>query len=80
MRQAIHPCSTINHKKPNCYEELVDLVRKLSMNMIHVRVDFYIINNKPIFGEYTFFHHGGLVPFIPNEYDLIWGQKLKLHI
>ena len=78
MRQAVHPCSELQHKKPDCYPELLEMVKKLSKGLIQVRVDFYILNGKPLFGELTFFHHGGLVPFIPEEYDYIWGNRLTL--
>jgi hypothetical protein len=26
----------------------------------------------------TFFHHGGFVPFIPNEADIVWGNEIVL--
>lgn len=78
MRQAAHPNSTIDHAKPDCFDELMDIAQTLSEGIPQVRVDVYIVDNHIIFGEMTFFHHGGFVPFIPEEYDYLWGEKIHL--
>ena len=44
----------------------------------HVRVDFYIVNNKIYVGELTFFHNGGITWFDPPEYDEIFGKNWEL--
>lgn len=31
------------------------------------------------FGELTFHHGAGFLPFTPEKYDLIYGKKLKLN-
>lgn len=40
--------------KPNCLSEMLKLARKLSRPFPQVRVDFYNINGRPVFGELTF--------------------------
>lgn len=54
------------------------IAAKLSKGIPHVRVDFYEVNGKPIFGELTFCHFAGMVPFNPEEWDNIFGEWLKL--
>ena len=61
--------------KPNCLLELLDMSRKLSKPFHQVRVDFYIINNKPIFGEMTFTTGTGF--FTQDFYDYL-GSKIDL--
>lgn len=40
--------------KPNSFEKMKEIARKLSYPFPFVRIDFYEINGKPIFGEMTF--------------------------
>ena len=40
--------------KPSCYDEMLDIARKLSAPFPFVRVDLYDIGGKPVFGELTF--------------------------
>ncbi len=65
-------------KKPQNFELMLSLSEKLGKGFPHVRVDFYNINGKILFGEYTFYHHGGVVPFTPNEWDYKFGSWIKL--
>src|SRR5690606_11060229 len=64
--------------KPVNYEKMVELAGKLSIGLPHVRVDFYNKNGEIYFGEFTFFHHGGLMPFHPGKWDFIFGSWLTL--
>ena len=59
-------------------EEMKEMATILSKGIPHVRVDFYDINGKVYFGEMTFFHYSGLVPFVPEKWDLIIGNWLQL--
>ena len=67
-------------QKPDEYEELIDLSRKLAKNTYQLRVDFYVINHKVYFGELTFFHDSGCCKFNPPEWDKHFGDMLKLPI
>lgn len=65
-------------EKPQCFEEMKMLASKLSKGIPQVRVDFYEVNGCVYFGELTFFHHGGIVPFIPEKWDYIFGSWITL--
>lgn len=73
-----HPNAKVLPKKPMCFEEMKVLASKLSSGIPHVRVDFYEVNGKVYFGEMTFSHWGGMVPFKPQEWDNIIGEWLIL--
>ncbi len=73
-----HPCSEHGVRKPQNYEKMLELASKLSKGIPHVRVDFYNIKGKIYFGELTFFHWSGFVPFEPEKWDYIFGDYLKL--
>ena len=73
-----HPNSTAVIKKPKQFELMIELSRKLSEGLPHVRVDFYESEGNIYFGELTFFHWAGLVPFNPDEWDKKIGDWIKL--
>lgn len=73
-----HPNATVLPKKPVCYEEMMKLSECLTESIPQVRCDFYEINGKPYFGELTFFHWGGMVPFKPESFDSVMGDWIKL--
>ena len=64
--------------KPKNFEKMKEFARKLSKGITFIRVDFYEINSKLYFGELTFFPCSGFIPFVPEEYDRILGERLKL--
>ena len=73
-----HPNSPILPDKPKNFELMKQLSEKLSQGFAHLRVDLYEINGKVYFGELTFFHHSGMVPFEPQEWDFKYGELIKL--
>ena len=73
-----HPMSGMNIDKPKCFEEMKIIASQLSVGLPHVRVDLYEVNGKVYFGEYTFSHHGGVVPFHPEEWDYKFGSWIQL--
>lgn len=73
-----HPNANIKINKPNGFEQMQELAAKLSTGIPHLRVDFYNINGRIYFGELTFYHWSGLVPFVPREWDYIFGSWLTL--
>lgn len=73
-----HPNSSKNIKKPVGFEKMRELASVLSRGIPHVRVDFYDINGKIYFGEITFFHWSGTMPFDPMEWDYKFGEWIKL--
>lgn len=64
--------------KPKGWTTMIEIAKKLSANIPHVRVDLYDINGKIYFGEYTFYHNSGFVPFNPEEWDYKIGDFIKL--
>lgn len=73
-----HPMSDKPVAKPVTFEKMKELAAELSKGIPAVRVDLYEVNGKVYFGEYTFFHHGGFVPFHPDKWDFIWGNDIVL--
>ncbi len=65
-------------ERPKGWSSMVEIARKLSEGIPHVRIDLYDINGKIYFGEYTFFHNSGFVPFYPKEWDYKIGELLEL--
>jgi len=65
-------------QKPDRFDEMLSLARKLSARFPFVRVDLYNENNKIYFGELTFFHFSGMVRFTPKKYDYLFGRYLDL--
>lgn len=63
---------------PQHFNEMKEIARELSKGFPHIRVDLYNINGKIYFGELTLFHWSGLKPFVPEKWDFILGEKLKL--
>ncbi len=73
-----HPNASAPIEKPETFEEMKKLAEKLSQHIPHLRVDFYEVNGKAYFGELTFSHWSGFVPFEPREWDEKFGEWIKL--
>lgn len=73
-----HPNADNLPTKPDNFDEMKSVAAKLSEKIPHVRIDLYNINGKIYFGEITFFHWSGIVPFEPTEYDLEFGKLIDL--
>lgn len=66
--------------RPSRFSEMIELSKKISSGFPHIRIDFYEIDSKLYIGELTFFQGGGLMPFIPEEWDNILGSWINLDI
>lgn len=73
-----HPVNPVIPEKPEGFDEMKRIAEELSKGLPHVRMDLYVINGKVYFGEYTFYHFGGAMPFEPAEWDYKIGEWLKL--
>lgn len=73
-----HPNADILPQKPMQFDKMVELAEKLSIGFPHLRVDFYEVNGKIYFGELTFSHWSGFVPFEPPEWDETLGSWIQL--
>ena len=66
--------------KIESFEEMINIAKILSKNIIHIRIDLYNIQGKIYFGEFTFHYGGGVVPFRPKEWDQKLGDLIVLPI
>ena len=73
-----HDNAAIIPPKPQNFEEMKRLAEMLGRNFPHVRVDFYEVDGDIYFGELTFAHWSGMVPFEPDEWDKIIGDWILL--
>lgn len=73
-----YPPVTEKLDKPQNYETMLELAETLSKEFSHVRMDFYDVDGKIYFGEYTFTPASGFQKFIPDEYDTIVGSYWDL--
>lgn len=73
-----HPMSGKQIQKPECFNEMKEVANILSKDIPHVRIDLYEVNGQIYFGEYTFYHHGGCVPFHPQKWDDVFGSWITL--
>lgn len=73
-----HPNAAVLPEKPKLFEQMKALAIKLSKGIPHVRIDFYEVNNRIYFGEMTFFHWSGLMPYNPIDWDYKFGEWLQL--
>lgn len=74
-----HPNAMIPPSMPLSFKEMKKIAATLSEGIPHVRVDFYEVNGRPLFGEFTFCHFGAMVPFEPEEWDIKFGEWLDLN-
>ena len=73
-----HPNAAVPPAKPETFNKMKELSYKLSKDLPHCRVDFYEVNGQTYFGELTFSHWSGLVPFVPDEWDKTFGEWITL--
>lgn len=73
-----HPNAKHSINKPVGFDEMKKLASMLSKGYPHLRVDFYDINGRIYFGELTFYHWSGFTGFEPSNWDLIFGEWIKL--
>ena len=64
--------------KPDCFDEMIRLAKKLSNGIPFLRVDLYEVNGKVYFGELTFYPGIGMSRFEPEEWDEKVGQWLNI--
>ena len=65
-------------ERPKNFQEMVDVVSKLAEGFPFVRVDFYNLDGRIVFGEMTFYPGDGRHDFYPEEYNTLIGNYLNL--
>ena len=61
------PLSGHKMEKPVLWDKMMDLSRELAEGIPHIRVDWYIIDERLYFGELTFFDGSGFSAFIGDQ-------------
>lgn len=74
-----HNNADVEPEKPKNFNKMKELAAKLSKGIPQLRVDFYEVNEKIYFGELTFFHHSGFVPFEPEKWDYLLGELTDVY-
>lgn len=64
--------------KPDNFEEMIAIAKKLGSRFLEARVDLYNEDNHIIFGEITFFDGSGYMKYTPDEADFYFGEKWVL--
>lgn len=63
--------------RPICLQEILEISKEISKDFIQVRIDFYVIDNKPVIGELTFTTGWGW--FTHTFYDYL-GSRIDLKV
>ena len=75
-----HNDPNVHIPKPERFDEMLELSRKLAQGTTFLRVDFYAFGKDLYVGELTFTPGSGFVEFYPKEMDGIMGEWLELPI
>ena len=70
--------SSVLYNKPEKFDVLVSLAERIAGNISFIRVDFYLIEDHPYFGEVAFYPSAGLSQFSPFEWEEKIGSWIKL--
>lgn len=65
--------------KPQLFDKMLEISRKLSREFPHVRVDLYACDDRIYVGELTFYHGGAFSQFNPRSWDYQLGEYLDLN-
>lgn len=68
------PTETRDVPRPESLHRMIEAAETLSRGFDFVRVDFYEVGERPIFGEMTFYPGSGLDRFRPLAVDKLFGQ------
>jgi hypothetical protein len=73
-----YPVRDESVQRPAALEKMIELAERLAGTLPFVRVDFFYIHGRIIFGEMTFFPDAGFGAFTPPEWDATVGSYLEL--
>lgn len=74
----VHPNNPGEVRLPETFDTMLKLAGELGKGFRQVRVDFYEADGKCYFGEMTFFHGAGFMPFRPDTLDKEMGKLWKI--
>ena len=75
---ACPPDPTKDIKLPKNLNKMIEFAERLSKEIPFVRIDFYEIEDKVLFGEMTFFPASGFGKFIDERNDYLLGEWLDI--
>lgn len=78
IHSAVGGKAEIQFQRPERFEDMQDIARRLCRDFPHVRVDLYYSDNKIYFGELTLYDSSGYDNLCSDEEDLRWGSWLSL--
>lgn len=81
FKRVDYPDYSSENPIPECFEEMKDAATKLAKasGALFIRVDFYEMNSKVFFSEFTFYPCGGTMFLDPPEYDKTLGNLLNIY-
>ena len=65
-------------KKPDQLNKMVEMAQQLARGKKFVRIDFYLVDGKIYFSEFTLYPTSGLIQFDPREGDEVLGNRLQI--
>ena len=74
-----HPNAAVTPARPAHFDQMLRFATALAGDFPQVRIDFYETpEGRVLFGEYTFYHWRGFVPFEPEGTDEALGSYFKI--
>lgn len=73
-----YPNSNLTVEIPKEFTQMMEIASKLSKGFPFVRIDYFKTASSFKFSEMTFYHWCGFKPFVPERFDLEFGEKLIL--
>jgi hypothetical protein len=64
--------------RPQKLQYMLDTAAQLSRGLYYCRVDLYAVENHVYFNEMTLTPAAGMLIFLPDSYDLYWGERIIL--
>ena len=72
----LYPPAEQEIPRPAPLKEVLEYSARLAEPFRHARVDWYVWQDRPLFGEITFFHESGFAPFSDHRWELEMGRWL----
>ena len=72
--------SGFTQPRPDCIDEMFELASKMSVGFPFVRIDFFYVNGRIYFGEYTFYPSSGLDVKKTPEFEQHAGELIDLSL
>ncbi len=76
----LYPTDSFAVPKPELLEEALEKSRVLSHGFCYVRVDWYMVGKRLVFGEMTFFHGSGFEHFSKKEWEFRMGSWIDIPV